>query len=121
MRARETRDLDALRQAVQFLPSVEGNPERVEVWKELELMVTPHTVTRYRFILNPAALGEVMAALENSVDTTNFKSAIAPTNARRHKEPALHEIWEIMFRFQQEEKQGDDEFIEDDLMRRSFE
>ena len=120
LRAREERDLDALRAAVLALSVVRGKPERVTVWQGLELMVTPHTDYRYRFILDPCALGEAMSAWEQSVDYTNFKSAIARTPTQRHKEPALHEIWEIMLRFQYEEEQGDNDIDEENLTQRLF-
>jgi hypothetical protein len=56
----------------------------------------------WRMIVSPASLGEVMAALEGSVDYGNFKGMIGVEPDQADKAGAYHEIWDVMNRWGRE-------------------
>jgi hypothetical protein len=56
----------------------------------------------WRMIVSASSLGEVMAALEGSVDYGNFKGMIGAQPDQADKLDAYHEIWRVMDRWGRE-------------------
>ena len=86
LRARVRADLEALQGAAGL---------------EAEVATSKNADYHYRMVVDQAAVSKVMAVLGESIDYNNFKSHIAATPAQRAKLHAYHDIWETMFRIQE--------------------
>lgn len=73
-------------------------------WDTIEILETTHSDYRYRVLLTPAQFNEVLLAVAEKIDYSNFKSRIGQTAGQKSKLGALHQIWEIMMNFQRKEK-----------------
>lgn len=62
---------------------------------------SPHADYRWRLVLSAAEMEFVWAALAESVDYPNFNSQIAATPGQRDKLPIYHEVWHLLYDYQQ--------------------
>lgn len=90
VRARTRRDIENLANAINHKPLL-GDQRIIE---------TGNSDYRFRIVVDWRGKQNVMKALEDTIDYSNFKSKIAMVEDQRGKLSAYHDIWVIMERFQ---------------------
>lgn len=68
---------------------------------DLPVQEWPAADYRWRVLADTAQVHAIFAALERSVDYSNFKGRIASLKAQRDKLPAYHHLWEQLHRLQE--------------------
>ena len=66
-----------------------------------QISESPEADYRWRIVLPAEDMKPVWDALAASVDYPNFKSQIASTPDQRDKLPIYHEIWHLLYDYQQ--------------------
>lgn len=90
VRARSRADLEQLTAAVAAC-----NEEKLPA-----IIETPEADYRFRIVIGNSQLWDVMEALVESVDYSNFKGEIAKTKGQRDKLEPYHRIWSVMAGYQ---------------------
>ena len=86
VRARAKRDLENLVMLV-------GGRNKVHT--------SPDADYRYRIVCDGATAKKMIACLAEDIDYSNFKGMVGATPDQADKMPAYHEIWGVMYDYQQ--------------------
>ena len=101
IRAREREDLERLIAALKARNTMAtGDDYQILLidarLQEPQILETPTNDYRWRVIIQPGTLGQVMAILGESIDYPNFKAQINSDPTQRRK--PYHAVWEVMAR-----------------------
>ena len=101
IRSREREDLERLVAALKARNTVDaGDGYQIQFvdsrYPEPQILETPTNDYRWRVIIQPGTLGQVMALLGESVTYQNFKAQIDSDPAQRRK--PYHAVWDVMAR-----------------------
>jgi hypothetical protein len=89
LRARAKKDLKNL---INALPAL----------KDKEILTYPKADYRHRIIINQKELEKLFEFLAGSITYGNFKDAIAESPTQKDKLPYYHDVWEVMWGYQEE-------------------
>ena len=89
VRARSYTDLEQL---LQHTPILE------------RIIHTPNADYHYRITVDADELNDILSTLSHSIEYDNFKGEIGTTKEQKDKLPSYHQIWEVMHRYQANNK-----------------